>query len=68
MPTGYIQEADLQRIERVYVMDGELDRDQLGWGWDPGQTAPIPWGAVDRVVRSEVLADVHHVLSRASSG
>ena len=64
VPTGYIHEAEPQRITHVYIVGGELNGGQLGWGWHDGHDDPIPWGAVDRNVRSEVLADVHQVMPR----
>jgi len=68
VPMGYMVDWEDQAIEKVYVV-GEAVRSahDLGWGdeYDVKEQRMRPWGEVDPIVRSEVLADIAAILEKA---
>jgi predicted DNA-binding WGR domain protein len=66
VPMGYMVDWEDQSIERCYVVDGVRSAHDFGWGaGDRRGTKPLPWGSVDPIVCSEVLADVASILEKA---
>jgi hypothetical protein len=64
VPMGSTADADDQRIELCYVLDRALgSAHDLDRNSDVG--TPVAWGEVDRIVRSEVLADLHILVEKA---
>jgi hypothetical protein len=67
IPMGYMADWEDQAIEQVYVVGEAASAHDLGWGtgYDVKSGRMRPWGEVDPIVRSEVLADVAAVLEKA---
>jgi hypothetical protein len=66
VPMGSMADADDQTIEHCYVLDRALgSAHDLDRSSDVG--TPVAWGEVDRIVRSEVLADLHILVDRAGT-
>jgi hypothetical protein len=66
---GYIIESDPQRLTKVYVLDKHAASESLGYGWNArwGKGRQLRWREVDRVVRSEILSDVQHLIDKAEA-
>ena len=65
---GYMVDWEDQAMEQVYVVgEAVTSAHDLGWGegYDVKPQRMRPWGEVDPIVRSEVLADVAAVLEKA---
>ncbi|MDO5675914.1 MAG: DUF4132 domain-containing protein [Propionibacteriaceae bacterium] len=63
---GSMADQDRQQVTRVYLMDGVVDADVLGWGWherwgNAKKLRRVPWATVPRVVVNEVLSAVHAI-------